>query len=161
MGHNGSFFCSELSLSTVEWRVHAMCPWGILHKDSGRWIELLLLLLQIRTQPHLGCCLAAATGAASAIFMHLCTNSATPYTSRQHMRSCNDPKGLCAPKDQHLTLLNVTSGEKLMGAVISVLSWQRLTSISCIHSDRHDQPCCSDLAVIHVTCSIASEEPCS
>jgi hypothetical protein len=33
-----------------------------------------LLLLQIRTQPHLGCCLAAATAAASAIFMHLCTN---------------------------------------------------------------------------------------
>jgi hypothetical protein len=28
------------------------------------------LLLQIRTQPHLGCCLAAATAAASAIFMH-------------------------------------------------------------------------------------------
>jgi hypothetical protein len=28
-----------------------------------------LLLLQIRTQPHLGCCLAAATAAASAIFM--------------------------------------------------------------------------------------------
>jgi hypothetical protein len=41
----------------------------------------LLLLLQIRTQPHLGCCLAAATAAASAICMHLCTNSATPYTS--------------------------------------------------------------------------------
>jgi hypothetical protein len=41
---------------------------------------LLLLLLQIRTQPHLGCCLAAATAAASAICMHLCTNSATPYT---------------------------------------------------------------------------------
>jgi hypothetical protein len=39
---------------------------------------LLLLLLQFRTQPHLGCCLAAATAAASAIFMHLCTNSATP-----------------------------------------------------------------------------------
>jgi hypothetical protein len=38
--------------------------------------QLLLLLLQIRTQPHLGCCLAAATAAASAIFMHLCTNSA-------------------------------------------------------------------------------------
>jgi hypothetical protein len=30
---------------------------------------LLLLLLQIRIQPHLGCCLAAATAAASAIFM--------------------------------------------------------------------------------------------
>jgi hypothetical protein len=42
----------------------------------------LLLLLQIRTQPHLGCCLAAATAAASAIFLHLCTNSAlTPVTS--------------------------------------------------------------------------------
>jgi hypothetical protein len=52
-----------------------------------------ILLLQIRTQPHLGCCLAAATAAASAIFVHLCTNSATPYTSRQHMRSCNDVNG--------------------------------------------------------------------
>jgi hydrogenase/urease accessory protein HupE len=39
---------------------------------------LVLLLLQIRTQPLLGCCLAAATAAASAIFMRLCTNSATP-----------------------------------------------------------------------------------
>jgi hypothetical protein len=29
-------------------------------------VVLLLLLLQIRTQPHLGCCLAAATAAASA-----------------------------------------------------------------------------------------------
>jgi hypothetical protein len=29
----------------------------------------LLLLLQIRTQPHLGCCLAAATAAASAIHL--------------------------------------------------------------------------------------------
>jgi succinate dehydrogenase/fumarate reductase cytochrome b subunit len=30
---------------------------------------LLLLLLQFWAQPHLGCCLAAATAAASAIFM--------------------------------------------------------------------------------------------
>jgi hypothetical protein len=49
----------------------------------------LLLLLRFRTHlhlrllPHLGCCLAAATAAASAICMHLCTNSAT---SGQHMR---------------------------------------------------------------------------
>jgi hypothetical protein len=33
--------------------------------------RLLLLILQFRTQPHLGCCLAAATVAASPIFMHL------------------------------------------------------------------------------------------
>jgi hypothetical protein len=46
--------------------------------------RLLLLLLQFRTQPHLGCCLAAAVAAASTIFMHLCTNSATPKASRQH-----------------------------------------------------------------------------
>jgi hypothetical protein len=64
---------------------------------------LLLLLLQIRTQPHLGCCLAAATAAASAIFMHLCTNSATPYTSRQHIRSCNDVNGNCANRRSRLT----------------------------------------------------------
>jgi hypothetical protein len=31
------------------------------------WLPL--LLLKIRTQPHLGCCLAAATAAASAIFI--------------------------------------------------------------------------------------------
>jgi hypothetical protein len=36
-------------------------------------LVLLLLLLQIKTQPHLGCCLAAAVAAASAFFMHLCT----------------------------------------------------------------------------------------
>jgi hypothetical protein len=66
-------------------------------------IVLLLLLLQIRTQPHLGCCLAAATSAASAIFMHLCTNNATPYTSRQHMRSCNDVNGNCANRRSRLT----------------------------------------------------------
>jgi hypothetical protein len=34
---------------------------------------LLVLISQFRTQPLLGCCLAAATAAASAIFMHLCT----------------------------------------------------------------------------------------
>jgi hypothetical protein len=64
---------------------------------------LLLLLLQIRTQPHLGYCLAAATAAASAIFMHLCTNSATPHTSRQHMRSCNNVNGNCANRRSRLT----------------------------------------------------------
>jgi hypothetical protein len=64
---------------------------------------LLLLLLQIRTQPHLGCCLVAATAAASAIFMHLSTSSATPYTSRQHMRSCNDVNGNCANRRSRLT----------------------------------------------------------
>jgi hypothetical protein len=64
---------------------------------------LLLLLLQIRTQLHLGCCLAAATAAASATFMHLCTNSATPYPSRQHMRSCNDENGNCANRRSRLT----------------------------------------------------------
>jgi hypothetical protein len=45
---------------------------------TSRAFTTLLLLLQYRTQPHLGCCLTAATAAASAIFMHLCTNSATP-----------------------------------------------------------------------------------
>jgi hypothetical protein len=39
----------------------------------------LLFLLQFRTQLHLGCCLAAATAAASETFMHLCTYRATPY----------------------------------------------------------------------------------
>jgi hypothetical protein len=64
---------------------------------------LLLLLLQIRTQHHLGCCLAAATASASAIFMHLCSNCATPCTSRQHMRSCNDVNGNCANRRSRLT----------------------------------------------------------
>jgi hypothetical protein len=45
---------------------------------------LLLLLIKIRTQPHLGCCLAAATAAASAIFMHLCTNSVTVHITTAH-----------------------------------------------------------------------------
>jgi hypothetical protein len=58
-------------------------PWLV--RMSLGLLLLLLLLLQIRTQPHLGCCLAAATAAAFAIFMHLCTNSATPYTSQQHI----------------------------------------------------------------------------
>jgi hypothetical protein len=69
----------------------------------GSGALLLLLLLQIRTQPHLGCCLAAATAAPSAIFMHLCTNSATPYTSRQHIRSCNDVNGNCANRRSRLS----------------------------------------------------------
>jgi hypothetical protein len=49
---------------------------------------LLLLLSQFRTQPHLGCCLAASTAAASAIFMHLCTNIAP---SSKHHDSKRDP----------------------------------------------------------------------
>jgi hypothetical protein len=72
---------------------------------------LLLLLLQFRTQPHLGCCLAAVTAAASAIFMHLCTDSATPQTSRQHMRACNDINGNCANRRSRLTIA-VTGHEK-------------------------------------------------
>jgi hypothetical protein len=63
---------------------------------------LSLLLLQVRTQTHLGCCLAAAV-ALSAIFMQLCPNSATPYTSRHHMRSCNDVNGNCANRRSCLT----------------------------------------------------------
>jgi hypothetical protein len=57
---------------------------GSLHGIVEGWVGrllvdmLLLLLLQLRTQPHLGCCLSAATAAASTIFMHLCTSSATP-----------------------------------------------------------------------------------
>jgi hypothetical protein len=72
---------------------------------QGTRYHVLLLLLQIRTrphQPHLGCCLATATAAASAIFMHLCTNSANPCTSRQHMRSCNDVNGNCANRRSRL-----------------------------------------------------------
>jgi hypothetical protein len=49
-----------------------------LNQDNSTMGVYVLLLLQFRTQPHLGCCLAAAVAAASAIFMHLCTNSATP-----------------------------------------------------------------------------------
>jgi hypothetical protein len=44
--------------------------------------------LDHRIQPHLGCCLAAATAAASATFMHLCTNNAENIT--KHMKSCNN-----------------------------------------------------------------------
>jgi hypothetical protein len=74
-------------------------------KGLSQGLVLALLLLQIRTQPHLGCCLAAATAAASAIFMLLCTNSATSTdTSRlawflkcigvlscEEMDMCNPP----------------------------------------------------------------------
>jgi hypothetical protein len=35
--------------------------------------------------------------------MHLCTNSATPYTSRQHMRSCNYVNGSYANRRSRLT----------------------------------------------------------
>jgi hypothetical protein len=41
------------------------------------------IIVYTRTEPHQGCCLAAATAAASAIFMHLCTNRATPYEDGQ------------------------------------------------------------------------------
>jgi hypothetical protein len=54
----------------------------------------------VMTQPHLGCCQAAAV---AVIFMHLCTNSATLYTSRQHMRSCNDVNGNCVNRRSRLT----------------------------------------------------------
>jgi hypothetical protein len=60
----------------------------------------MFLELQIRTQPHLGCCLAAATAATSVIFMHLCTNSNTPYTSRHtcHVMSCHVMSSNDCPK---------------------------------------------------------------
>jgi hypothetical protein len=64
----------------------ALFSWGKAWLCSVLEELLLLLLLQIRTPPHLGRCLAAATAAASAIFMHLCTNSATPnVTCYVHM----------------------------------------------------------------------------
>jgi hypothetical protein len=82
--------------------LHRNQPWRLLsthvkHSCTNQLTSalLLLLLLQIRTQPHLGSCLAAATAAASAIFVHLCTNSVTQYTSRQHIRSCNDVNLCC------------------------------------------------------------------
>jgi hypothetical protein len=87
------------------------CP-QLRQYNSCLTFPLLLLLLQIRTQPHLGCCLAAATAAASAIFMHLCTNSATPYTSRQHMRSCNDVNGNCANRRSRLTTAVAGHGKR-------------------------------------------------
>jgi hypothetical protein len=65
------------------------------HRDH---IKSLSLLYQFRTQPHLGCCLAA-----SAICMHLCTNSANPTALQQHMRSCNDVKGSYANRCSRLT----------------------------------------------------------
>jgi hypothetical protein len=79
---------------------------------TSRYCSHVLLLLQIRTQPHLGCRLAAATTAASAIFMHLCTNSATPYTSQQHMRSCNDVNGSCANRRSRLTTAVAGHGKR-------------------------------------------------
>jgi hypothetical protein len=96
----------------------------------------LLLLLQIRTQPHLGCCLAAATAAASAIFMHLCTNSATPYTSRQHMRSCNDVNGKSTLPPNHSG--SWTRKEK-MGFVIhrKVVHSQSCTSLAATRKPNH------------------------
>jgi hypothetical protein len=39
---------------------------------------LLQLLVQVRAQPHSGCCLAAATAAASTIYMHMCTIGPSP-----------------------------------------------------------------------------------
>jgi hypothetical protein len=71
--------------------------------ECACWSRVIVILLQIKTQPHIGCCLAAATAAASAIFMHLCTNSTTPYTSRQHMRSCNELNDSCATRRSRLT----------------------------------------------------------
>jgi hypothetical protein len=47
---------------------------------------VIVVVLQIRARPHLGCCLAAATAAASAIFMQLCTNSATLNITAAHAR---------------------------------------------------------------------------
>jgi hypothetical protein len=82
---------------------HVVLLWSELCICLCLLLLLLLLLLQIRTQPHLGCCLAAATAVAAAIFMHLRTNSATSYTSRQHMRSCNDVKGNCANRPRLTT----------------------------------------------------------
>jgi hypothetical protein len=88
--HLGSRCCSaciasHLILCQVEEALEALLGMGqedpsnvpvLLAMATGRWVGscflLLLLLLQIRTQPHLGCCLAAATAAASAIFMHAC-----------------------------------------------------------------------------------------
>jgi hypothetical protein len=95
------------------------------HQHAGHY-TLLLLLLQIRTQPHLGCCLAAATAAASAIFMHLCTNSATPYTSRQHMRSCNDVNGNCANRRSRLTTAVAGHEKRRLG-----ISFPVTNSLSC------------------------------
>jgi hypothetical protein len=116
-----------------------MVPWASLRYSkvcqpcTSAWavscIVLLLLLLQIRTQPHLGCCLAAATAAASAVFMHLCTNSATPYTSRQHMRSCNGVNGKCANRRSRLTTA-VAGHEKSRWASSS-------TGRSCIPKAAH------------------------
>jgi hypothetical protein len=42
----------------------------ILPSLSQLVLLLLLFLLRIRTQPHLGCCLAAATAAASLCYCH-------------------------------------------------------------------------------------------
>jgi hypothetical protein len=69
-----------LSLQRCGWRTMSRQIVGAIGGIACPILLLLLmrLLLQFRTQPHLGCCLAAATAAASAIFMHLCTNSATP-----------------------------------------------------------------------------------
>jgi hypothetical protein len=92
-------------------------------------LGLLLLLLRIKTQPHLGCCLAAATAAASAIFMHLCTNSTTPYTSRQHMRSCNELNVSCANRRSRLT--TAVAGHEKSGRASSS------TERSCIPKAAH------------------------
>jgi ABC-type transporter Mla subunit MlaD len=50
----------------------------------------LLTLMQFTSQPHLGCCLAAASAAASAIFMQLCTNSATASSAVLWPNVCSD-----------------------------------------------------------------------
>jgi hypothetical protein len=91
--------------STIKNCGHAVRKLWLVWRECSTWHEtpIVLLLLQIRTRLHLGCCLAAATAAASAMFMHLCMNSATPCTSRQHMRSCNEVNGSCANRRSRLT----------------------------------------------------------
>jgi hypothetical protein len=86
---------------------------GSFHQSEPQGAAL-FLLLQIRTPPHLSCCLVAATAAASATFMQLCTNIATPYTSQQHIRSCTDVNGNCANRRSQLTTA-VAGHEKVDG----------------------------------------------
>jgi hypothetical protein len=98
----------------------------------------LLLLLQIRTQPFLCCCLAAATAAASAIFMHLRTNSATPYTSQLHMRSCNDVNGNCADRRSRLTTAVAGHEKRVHSPRVRVLEIAVLPCRQDLDRARHD-----------------------
>jgi hypothetical protein len=123
---------------SLEFTSVLMMPFAVVVVVARVLLFLLLLLLQIRTQPHLGCCLAAATAAVFAIFLHLCTNSATPYTSRQHMRSCNDLIDNCANRRSHLTTA-VAGHEKRRWASSS-------TGRSCIPK-------------LHIACSHAQTKP--